>query len=1213
MRIVIDMQGAQTESRFRGIGRYVLGFAKGVARNRGGHEVILVLNGMLYESIEAIRAEFDGLLPQKNIRVWQAIGPVADVVEGNAVRREIAELCREAFIASLRPDVVHIGSLFEGATGGVSSIGLFDQSAPVSVALYDLIPLIQAQHYLDSQPIVARNYYRNIGYLKKASLLLAISESSRQEGLKYLGCPAERIVTVSTAIEDSFKPRLLDAGDLDRLRRRFGIEGAFLMYTGGADERKNLPRLIEAYGLLKEGLRATVQLVFVGKIPESVKAGLRVHAEQAGIDVSRLRFTDYVTDNELLSLYSMCNAFVFPSWHEGFGLPVLEAMACGAPTICSNTSSLPEVMGWQDAMFDPTDALEIAAKITQVFEDSDFREKLRAHGLQQAQKFSWDAVGRRAIAEWEKLEQPQEKSWLEQSLTQERLVKLIAAKTAHAKDRNMLVPLAACLAQNQKAGDVRQILVDVSEFCRKDAGTGVQRVVRNYLHCLLRNPPVGYRIEPVYASESAGYRYARRFTQKFLGLAFDDVVEDSHMQWQRGDVFLGLDMQHPVQIAQAAFYQQLMRQGVVVKFLVYDLLPIEYPEYFFDANLKALHENLMATIAATDGAICISKATSDALLDWIQKKSIPTSSRFQSTWVHIGVDFPEVADGTLPANAAAVLAAMKRCPSFLCVSTIEPRKRQQQILEAVEKLWSDGHDICITFVGRLGWKMDTLAKRMRTHSEFGKRLFWLEGIDDSYLVHLYKAASALVAASINEGFGLSVIEAAYYGLPVIARDIPVFREVAGEGAYFFGGDSVDQLSAALAGWLELYRANRYPKPSHISWLTWEASTAALKSTLLRDVPNIRQLFVDISELIQHDAKSGIQRVVRSILREWLAKAPEGYRVEPVYATADQPYRYARQYVAQFHGQADKHQPDELMEYGPGDLFLGLDLALTIVPHRADFYQHLRRQGVLVKFVIYDLLPLQGDHFEPALVDQFRRWLEVISVCDGAVCISKAVADNFHAWMIGRKTERQRAFALNWFHLGADIANSVPTTGMPDNAERVLMALAARPSFLMVGTLEPRKGHAQVLDAFQQLWESGVDANLVIVGKRGWLMDELTSRICAHAEQECRLFWLESISDEYLEKVYAASDCLIAASTGEGFGLPLIEAAQHAMPIMARNIPVFREVAGEHAYYFDADDASDLADAVRQWLACKEAGTIPLSAAMPFLSWRESAAMLAEKL
>src|SRR5215475_14506176 len=107
MRIVIDMQGAQTESRFRGIGRYTMSLSQAIARRRGEHEIILALNGLFPDTIEPIRAAFDGLLPQENIRVWYAPGPVRECQPGNDSRREAAECIREAFLASLAPDEIH--------------------------------------------------------------------------------------------------------------------------------------------------------------------------------------------------------------------------------------------------------------------------------------------------------------------------------------------------------------------------------------------------------------------------------------------------------------------------------------------------------------------------------------------------------------------------------------------------------------------------------------------------------------------------------------------------------------------------------------------------------------------------------------------------------------------------------------------------------------------------------------------------------------------------------------------------------------------------------------------------------------------------------------------------------------------------------------------------------------------------------------------------
>jgi len=174
---------------------------------------------------------------------------------------------------------------------------------------------------------------------------------------------------------------------------------------------------------------------------------------------------------------------------------------------------------------------------------------------------------------------------------------------------------------------------------------------------------------------------------------------------------------------------------------------------------------------------------------------------------------------------------------------------------------------------------------------------------------------------------------------------------------------------------------------------------------------------------------------------------------------------------------------------------------------------------------------------------------------------------------------------------------------------VLDEFGRRPTFLAVGTIEPRKGQAQIINAFELLWKQGGEANFVIVGKQGWMVEQLIQQIHGHAELGRRLFWLEGISDDYLGKVYGASTCLIAASEGEGFGLPLIEAAHHRLPIIARDIPVFREVAGDHAFYFKGLEPQALTDAVRQWLELYKQGKAPRSGNMPRLTWKQSAEQL----
>lgn len=399
MRIVIDLQACQSSgSRTRGIGRYSLALAQAMARQAGEHEIWLLLSGLFPESIMPLREAFAGLVPAERIRVWQAPAPVAACTPANAWRRQAAELLREQALAELRPDFIHISSLFEGNTDdAVTSVAALPEHLPTAVTLYDLIPLVYADHYLaDSQ--VRAWYQRKARALKNADLLLAISSATRTEALAWLHLEPSRVVNISSAVDDRFVPQAPTPDSLAAMRATYGLVRPFIMYTGGIDHRKNIEGLIRAFAALPATLRAQHQLAVVCSAHAVDRTRLQQVAASAGLARDELIMTGFVPDEILPMLYNDCALFVFPSWHEGFGLPALEAMACGAPVIAANTSSLPEVIGRADALFDPRDDAAISAKMADVLMDVSLRESLRAHGLQQAQKFSWDASARVALA-----------------------------------------------------------------------------------------------------------------------------------------------------------------------------------------------------------------------------------------------------------------------------------------------------------------------------------------------------------------------------------------------------------------------------------------------------------------------------------------------------------------------------------------------------------------------------------------------------------------------------------------------------------------------------------------------------------------------------------------------------------------------------------------------------------------------------------------------
>lgn len=397
MRILIDMQGAQSESRFRGIGRYSLALALGVARNAGEHEVWLALNGALAPAIADLRRAFDGLVPQDRIRVFDIVTPVAEINSANTARCRAAEMLREHFIEQLEPDVVLVTSLFEGyIDDSVVSAGRFADPGRTAVVLYDLIPFLNPDAYL-STPEQRQHYAGKIASLRAAGLLLAISDYTRQEAIEALGLDPQGVVAISTAVDDSFRPAP-PGPELPALRARLGIVRDIIMYApGGFDARKNIDGLIVAYSLLPAALRARHQLVIASKLGEHERRVMTEHARHHGLAPDELVLTGYVSDTELVELYRSAALFVFPSKHEGFGLPALEAMACGAIVIGANNTSIPEVIGCEEALFDAASPQAISDKIAQVLGDPALQARLREHGRAQAARFSWNVTARKAL------------------------------------------------------------------------------------------------------------------------------------------------------------------------------------------------------------------------------------------------------------------------------------------------------------------------------------------------------------------------------------------------------------------------------------------------------------------------------------------------------------------------------------------------------------------------------------------------------------------------------------------------------------------------------------------------------------------------------------------------------------------------------------------------------------------------------------------------
>lgn len=378
----------------------------------------------------------------------------------------------------------------------------------------------------------------------------------------------------------------------------------------------------------------------------------------------------------------------------------------------------------------------------------------------------------------------------------------------------------------------------------------------------------------------------------------------------------------------------------------------------------------------------------------------------------------------------------------------------------------------------------------------------------------------------------------------------------------------------------------------------------------------KQLFINISQLVLLDKRTGIQRATRSLLLALLEIVPHNIKICPVYAnTTQQGFFYANRFINILCGEDLFPTENFPVTYSCNDIFIGgMDFSPLVEMAQKDTLIQMHQCGVKIYFIVYDLIPCEYPQYcRDPIPHFFPQWIEYITQFDGALCCSHATAVSLSNWVNMHLSSPKDSFHIAWFHEGCDIENSAPTKGLPPEAPGTLEALEKRPTLLIVGTVEPRKGIHQLFSAIDILWKKGLDINLVVVGKQGWKTEKLEEIFMQHPERKKRLFRLEAISDEYLSCVYKKSTVVIMASEAEGFGLPIIEAARYEKPLILRDIPVFREIAGEHAFYFSGLSPESLAMAIEQWFMLYHEGKAPSTKGMPILTWKESAQMLLDKL
>ena len=397
MRYAID--GRCIQDHFPGVARYTLNLVRALAEVAPEDEFLL-----LYDpSARSTRYSLEVLRRQANLRLVPGEAPVFSLSEQWRIPRQLR---------GLRPALIHAPYYLRP----------YALPAPVVLTAYDLIPLIYPRYFTLKERAIFR---LAMGLaLRTAQAVIAISQATASDLQRHYRLPPARLAVIALAADPAFGPQPMEA--IATIRQKYQLPERYALYLGSNKPHKNLVRLVEAWkevvgcGLCATGYGGEVagcstpcpvrtahdasraMLVIAGHWDERYPEA-RERAAALGLGGS-VRFLGAVAEEHLPALYAGAELFVFPSLYEGFGLPVLEALACGVPVVCSNSSSLPEVAGDAALLVDPLDVPAMAQALGRVLGDLSLRQDLRARSLARAALFSWERTARETLAVYRKMQ-----------------------------------------------------------------------------------------------------------------------------------------------------------------------------------------------------------------------------------------------------------------------------------------------------------------------------------------------------------------------------------------------------------------------------------------------------------------------------------------------------------------------------------------------------------------------------------------------------------------------------------------------------------------------------------------------------------------------------------------------------------------------------------------------------------------------------------------
>ncbi len=1085
----------------------------------------------------------------------------------------------------------------------------------ISATLYDLIPLIYDQHYL-KDPYIRRRYLYQLQRLRRFDLLFAISESTRQDAIRLLDINPSKIVTVYGGIDDSFYAPIDSQKANALLRKKYRLEEKILMYTGGDDFRKNISGAIKAFAKVKKATRDRTTFVIIGKLCEESKSAYLKTAKECNLNSSNILFTGFVDHDILIAFYQACDGFIFPSMYEGLGLPILEAMQCGAPVIGSNNSSLKELLNRDDALFDLNHSQSMTQRIELLLENDDYANNLREFSVTRARDFSWRKTTEKVLNSLQNTLEKNTETGTSIALKGHLDRKRIAMLTPLPPAQSGIADYSSDFLPYLSAHFDIDLFVD-ERYCSDERISATFRV-----YSIESFPSVATNYEAILyeIGNSDFHTHMLSLLEQYPGIV---TLHDAYMS--------GILAHLEFSVNQTGLYQ---------KELLYSHGPLG--RRFISSNtddrerIAIAIDRLPTTKRIIDNAIgVISHSTYNVK---VAEEYYPESWHAPYRVIPQLMQLPHL-NSDSKQHARTALGLPRDAFVIATFGHVVWTKRGDLLLNAF--LDSDlliENNAYLVFVGKPSEdQFGKSLKRKIKKSKASKRIR-ITGFASVEDYNRYLQASDVgvqLRTNSRGGTPRSVLDCLANGLPVVLNDYASFKDyadnvvlkVAGEicsqelrttledlfsnptkremfsqagKTYIKQHHSPTKCAAEYANVIDEFVARHNSNnPSKLAkqlapYLETEECEQFAKHVLTHSQKRIftrNHLFIDVSHIAQTDHQTGIQRIVRDVVAALYRTEIRG--IEPVAVELiDGKLVPAHRWLEKndlLSGYEQARSTVTPISFSQGDTLLMLDSSWDNYDDFLSVFSDARENNVPIINIIYDLLPIKiPECFVEGGPQWFESWFKKsIKQCDGLLCISAATQKDVLDYL--KEHEIMSPPSVNYWHHGSDFE---PTT-TANSSSLLPLSLVRNDFLLMVGTIEPRKLHAMALEAMELLWDNHeTNLKLCIAGKQGWLVEQLMEKIRSHSRLQESLEFIEAPDDDVLQQLYANASGLLFLSKGEGLGLPIIEAAKHHTPIICSDIPAFHEVAGNHATYVEARESQELRNEILEWQNLRSTGNLP---------------------